>query len=280
MPQTKTFATDLGFIEGPVVCQDGAIVVTAIDRGVLHRIRDGRAQVLAELGGGPNGATEGADGHIYVTQNGGSWPARNLRRAAPGIQVVSPDGAVRVLTDLPRSPNDLAFGPDGLLYITDPTRKPERDDGRIWVCDVTTGECRLLLTCDWYPNGIGFPARGDCFYVADSRNKRIVRFPIGTPALRDMEVVCTLERGSPDGFAFDRDGNLLIACPGSESVPGTVQVWTDEGRPVETIEVGPSRYYTNLALSEAGTMYICDSDSGTLLTTTWRSAGLPLHPFR
>lgn len=276
----QVYQSDLGFIEGPVICQDGSIVVTAIDRGQLHRIHDGRARVLADVGGGPNGATEGPDGEIYVAQNGGCWPALNTVPAKSGIQVVSRDGSVRVLTNLPTSPNDLAFGPDGLLYITDPTRKPERDDGRIWACDVATGECSLLLTCDWYPNGIGFSEQDDCFYVADSRNKRIVRFPLHAPRSEDMEVVFTLPRGSPDGFAFDRDGNMVIACPGSETEPGTLQVWSSDGKLVDMMEAGKSRYYTNLAISTEGTLYLCDSSAGQLLTTPWPCAGLGLHPLR
>lgn len=274
------FMADLGFIEGPVVARDGSIVVTSIDRGVLHRVRNGSASVLAELGGGPNGATEGLDGEIFVTQNGGSWPASNAKRASPGIQVVSSSGAVRRLTDQPRSPNDLAFGPNGLLYITDPTRKPERDDGRIWACDVTSGECRLLLTCDWYPNGIGFSHEPDCFYVADSRNKRIVRYPLHAPGALNMEIVFTLTRGSPDGFAFDGAGNMVIACPGTETVPGTVQVWSLDGKLLEMIEVGTSRFYTNLAISTDAKLYLCDSSSGCILWRDWPSPGLALHPFR
>jgi gluconolactonase len=232
------------------------------------------------LGGGPNGATEGPDGSIYVTQNGGCWPALNHVRAESGIQVVARDGSVRYLTRVPKSPNDLAFGPDGLLYITDPTRKPERDEGRVWACDIATGECRLVLECDWYPNGIGFGREDGFVYVADSRHKRIVRFPLNNGGLGPLEEVCALKRGSPDGFAFDLENNLVIACPGSETVPGTVQVWSASGQLLELMEPGKARFYTNLALAADGSFYLCASDAGMLLKGRWRSAGLALHPFR
>ena len=276
----EVFQSDLGFIEGPVITRDGAVVVTSIDRGLLYRIADGRARVLAELGGGPNGATEGPDGVIYVAQNGGQWPAENRVPAAPGIQAVAPDGTVRVVTGVATSPNDLAFGPDGRLYFTDPTRKPERDDGRIYACDIETGEVELLLTCDWYPNGIGFSAEDDKLYVADSRHSRIVRFPLDAVRPERMEVCCQMTRGLPDGFAFDRAGRLVIACPGLGGAPGNLQVWTPGGALVEEIDLGTSPFYTNLAISAAGEIYVCDSSAGRLLAGRWPSPGLALHPFR
>ena len=75
-------------------------------------------------GGGPNGATLAADGSLYVTQNGGMGHGP---RTTPGIQRVTPDGAVtEVVTEVAgmrlEGPNDLAFGDDGRLWFTDPAR--------------------------------------------------------------------------------------------------------------------------------------------------------------
>ena len=117
----KEFSADIGFTEGPVLCRDGSVAAVAIDRGQVTRTRDGTATVLAETGGGPNGLVEGETG-FYVAQNGGIWPA--TMKGAPGVQFISASGEVSLLAGDMVAPNDLAFGPDGFLYVTDPTRSP------------------------------------------------------------------------------------------------------------------------------------------------------------
>ena len=272
-------ASGLGALEGPVTCQDGSIVVTSIDQGRLYRITGDRVEILATTGGGPNGATEGADGSIYVSQNGGAPPAKNEIRSAAGVQVIERSGILRRFGDGMIAPNDLCFGPDGLLYVTDPTRKPERDEGRIWRCNVGTEECTQILLCDWYPNGIGFSSDNDWIYVADSRHCRIVRLPIDDPRAETVETVFKLDHGIPDGFAFDVEGNLLVACPRFEPGGGDVQVYRGN-QLIETIRPGISKLYTNLAISRDARLYICDTESGNVLTGEWRCPGLALHPFR
>ena len=65
-------ATDLQFPEGPVWVGDGSLLVVEIRRRTLTRIWPGvRKEVVAELGGGPNGAALGPDGACYVCNNGG-----------------------------------------------------------------------------------------------------------------------------------------------------------------------------------------------------------------
>ncbi len=60
---------------------------------------------------------EGADGALYVAQNGGK--EGSAKPAAPGIQLIAGD-TVRHLAGGLDAPNDCCFGPDGRLYFTDP----------------------------------------------------------------------------------------------------------------------------------------------------------------
>jgi gluconolactonase len=277
----ETLAAGLGFTEGPVFRQADDIVVTSIDRGHLYRIPDGQAEIFAVTGGGPNGATEGRDGSIYVTQNGGRGPGWNRPATTGGIQAVRPDGRVVSLTQDLVSPNDLCFGPDGYLYATDPTRRPERDDGRLWRIDVETGEAELLVSLGWYPNGIGFGLEDDALYVASTGDATIRRFPFAASRLGNPEVFLTMTSGHPDGFAFDVEGNLVIAAPGTGEGPGNVQVWSRDGQPLEVYRPGDSHYYTNVAISQDCRLIVTDSSAGRVLVADgWPHPGLALHPFR
>ena len=276
----RIVARDLGFTEGPVITQAGEFMVTSIDHGCLYRITADACEVLAVTGGGPNGAAEGIGATIYVSQNGGKRPAHRWPNVTGGIQVIHDGGRVEWLTQDPVSPNDLCFGPDGLLYCTDPTRGRPRDDGRLWRCDPTTGEAELLCSVPWYPNGIGFGLEDNAVYVASTGEQRIWRFPIIQSGLGKPDAFAQLASGLPDGFAFDAGGNLLVAAVGENGTPGQIQTYDRDGTLVDAFEPSSSSKITNVALGSDGTMLVTDADGGTAIVVDWPNPGLPLHPFR
>ena len=56
----EVVAEGLKFPEGPICMPDGSIVLVEIAAGRLSRVQaDGSIDVIAELGGGPNGAAIG-----------------------------------------------------------------------------------------------------------------------------------------------------------------------------------------------------------------------------
>src|SRR5207247_4934545 len=68
----KQVTSGLRFPEGPVAMPDDSVILVEIERRTLSRVTpDGKIHVIAQLGGGPNGAAMGPGGKIYVTNNGG-----------------------------------------------------------------------------------------------------------------------------------------------------------------------------------------------------------------
>lgn len=286
MVRARVVGTDLGFTEGPVITQAGDHLVTAIDRGCIYRVGPDGPSVFAVTGGGPNGAVEGptADGStlLYVAQNGGTRPAHRWPHVTGGIQAVRSGGLVHWVTQDPVSPNDLCFGPDGRLYVTDPTRgRPARDDGRLWRCDPASGDAELLCSLGWYPNGIAFGIEDDAIYVASTGEELIWRVPLIPGGVGRPEAFARTEPRMPDGLCFDADGSLVVAAVGTDGRPGQIQTYDRNGKMLDAFEPGTSAKLTNVALSPSGTMLITDADAGqALVVDDWPTVGLALHPFR
>ncbi|MGH3757456.1 SMP-30/gluconolactonase/LRE family protein [Actinophytocola sp.] len=283
-------ATGLGFAEGPVFTANGEIAVASIDQGVIRRLaRDGTVLRTYDVGGGPNGLTEGPDGILYIAQCGAvglSFREPDRGGQTGGVQALYPDGRVEWVTRDPIWPNDLCFGPDGFLYVTDPTRRrPNRDGGgRIWRVDITTGDAELLSSPAWYPNGIGFSHRDDELYVASTGDSRIMKLTLDDRGIRDQDTFIQMTAGKPDGFAFDVEGNTVICALGQEHgtrTPGELQTWSARGELLNTFRPGPSHHYTNAAISSDGHLLFTDSAAGeALLVENWGVPGLALHPYR
>jgi gluconolactonase len=276
MPDVRVLADGLGFTEGPVV-RAADVVVVSIDQAVLWAIDEDGARVLASVGGGPNGLTEGSDGTIKNAQNGGQWMQERPRLAVGGVQAVRPDGTSEWITTDPITPNDLCFGPDGHLYVTDPTRR-RGDDGRLWRVDVATGEADLLCSVHWYPNGIAFGPSDDVVFVADTFGRRIVAFPL---AGGDPQTVLEMPRGLVDGFAIDGDGRFYgcaLAELDDPSARGELQTFSAQGELLDVIPFD-GRMYTNVAIAPDG-LIVTASDAGAVLKLDRRVPPLPLHPFR
>ena len=146
-PPFTQIASGLRFPEGPVAMPDGSVILVEIARQTLSRVSpEGAVQVIAKLGGGPNGAAMGPGGKIYVTNNGGlSWVERPGKLfpimqagdyAGGSIQVVDPEtGRFDTLYDSCdgrklRGPNDLVFDRAGGFWFTDLGKTRERDADR------------------------------------------------------------------------------------------------------------------------------------------------------
>jgi gluconolactonase len=266
-----------------VIRPDGEIVFTSADHGRLYRISGNQTGVLAQVGNSPGGATESRDGTIYVTQGAGErWGPNGT---VGGIRSVGRDGSLGWLTQDPIAPNDLCFGPDGLLYATDPTRpRKSRDDGRLFRCNVETGEAELLCSVPWYPNGVGFGI-DDALYVASTDESRIVRYSIDSGRLGKEETYVRMPSSyRPDGFLFDAQGNISIASlpfPRG-AVLAQIQTYDRNGKLIDTLVATDIKHrYTNIALGADRMLVITNTGAASVLAVSgWPHAGLPLYPFR
>ena len=147
----EVIATGLAFPEGPVVMDDGSVILVEIQRGTLTRVSpSGDVDVIADLGGGPNGAALGPDGHCYVCNNGGfKWYTARDGRVFPGDQpddyvngsiqrVNLSTGAFDTIYDQCegeplKGPNDLVFDRTGGFWFTDHGKSRPRDRDRTGV---------------------------------------------------------------------------------------------------------------------------------------------------
>jgi gluconolactonase len=108
-------AEGLGFTEGPVWLDDQRVALTSISHGCVYVVDpSGGPTERIETGGGPNGLTLGADGAMYVAQNGAVFGASGT--AEPGVQVIS-DRRVDYLVAGMGAPNDLVFGPEAFWEL-------------------------------------------------------------------------------------------------------------------------------------------------------------------
>jgi len=75
MAELREIVSGLQFPEGPIAMDDGSVVLVEIKRGTLSRVdvEKGTIDVVADCGGGPNGAAIGPDGAAYICNNGGCF---------------------------------------------------------------------------------------------------------------------------------------------------------------------------------------------------------------
>lgn len=233
-------AQGLGHPEGPDVLPDGRIVFVETYRSCLTTWSpEGGVERFVECGGGPNACVLGADGSVYITQNGGTvgaWRADVM--ATPSIQKVTPDGTVQeVVAEIDgirlNAPNDLSFGPDGRLYFTDsgdydPVGRP--DPGFIFAIS-PDAEGEVLERLDaTYPNGIVVEADGSVVWVESYTLQVWRRRSDGS-----KEMIHQLPDGHvPDGLKVGANGDLWITTFQS----GGVDVITADGAPVRFVQTG------------------------------------------
>ena len=271
-------ASDLGYTEGPVAIADGSVLFTSI-KGAIHSLTEGLVTLVAETGNGPTGLVLGADGKVYIAACSGLWDAPE---AAPaGIHLLHGDHTHALATDELTAPNDLAFGPDGRLYITDPVDEAglhEAVPGRLFAWDPEDDRLESLHEGGHFPNGLAFDPAGESLYVAETLARRIVRYPWSANGLGKPTVHCETAGGGPDGMALDVDGNIWQSVNGSDSI----QVFDPSGKLIDRLPTGEGSYPSNCCFGgpDNSTLYVTTAGTGGIAGFDVGIQGLPLFPFR
>jgi len=296
-------ATGLKFPEGPVALADGDVIVVEIARGTLTKVgSDGRLDVMANLGGGPNGAALGPDGAMYVCNNGGcfSWDdvmGLTIPGAVPptwkggSIQRVDlMTGAVSTLytessSGPLRAPNDLVFDGHGGFWFTDHGVRLDRASDRTglhYAMADGSGCTEVIFPLD-SPNGIGLSPDGSRLYAAETHTGRVFWWGLSGPG--------EVERDNPVGHG----GHLLAGLPGLQLldslavdaegwvcvgtlVNGGITSISPEGDTIEHLAL-PDPLVTNICFGgpDLRTAYCTLSGTGALVSFEWPRQGMRLH---
>lgn len=219
-------ADGLGFTEGPVWLPDGRTALTSINQGCVYVVDpSGGPHERIDTGGGPNGLACGADGTLYVAQNGGAWGASGPAEA--GVQVIA-GTSVDYLVEGLGAPNDLMFGPDGRLWVTDTRGEfdigtPDAGlPGHVYATDIDSGETqRIIDDGPVFINGLGFTPDGSRLLVTATLSSQLLSYLIPTSDYRaddGPELLHTFVDGWPDGMAVSVCGDYWVALTAADKI--------------------------------------------------------------
>ena len=299
MLQFTEIASGLQFPEGPVAMPDGSVLLVEIRRGTLSRVLPGgRVEVVAEPGGGPNGAAIGPDGRCYICNNGGfewtevngDWYPGHQAADYAGGRIEAVDlqtGAVQTLYthcggEPLKGPNDIVFDRHGGFYFTDlgKSRHRDMDHGGVYYARADGSLIRELLFPLATPNGIGLSPAGDRLYVALTTTCRLLGYDVVAPGeIRKVTDGEAMLAGCAnfqmfDSLAVDGAGNICVAT----LINGGITIIPPEGGTPRHVPV-PDPMTTNICFGGADlrTAYITASMSGRLLACEWETPGLALN---
>jgi gluconolactonase len=295
----RTIASGLRFPEGPIALPDGGVILVEIERGTLRRVApDGRVEVVAELGGGPNGAAMGPDGAVYVCNNGGfTWHDADGRLVPAGTPADYSGGRIeRVELDTGRvdvlyqacdgqplnGPNDIVFDAQGGMWFTDLGKNYDtyKDLGFIYYASPDGKHISRQIGHRDSPNGIGLSPDEKTLYFAETMTGRVWAQDLAAPGkVADRPDGLRLLAGLPgyqlfDSLAVDAEGYVCVAT----IINGGITRISPDGTQVSHVATDDP-LTTNICFGGADltTAFVTLSSSGRLVAMDWTVPGLPLN---
>lgn len=296
----EVLAEHLQFPEGPIALADGSVLLVEIARGTLSRVWNGRVEVIAELGGGPNGAALGPDGAVYVCNNGGfEWRHVNGLLFPGRAPVDYSTGRIervnlatgkfeRVHDSFEGArlggPNDLVFDAQGGMWFTDTGKSfaQQRDHSALFYAKADGSFLHRAVFPALSLNGVGLSPDEQTVYVADTEPGKLWAFDLEapgrlrprTPGAPRGRVVSTLPGHQMlDSLAVEAGGHVCTAT----LFNGGITVFRSDGS-FEHVAF-PDVLTTNICFGGADLCdaYITLSATGRLIKVRWPRPGLRLN---
>ncbi|KAB7738953.1 SMP-30/gluconolactonase/LRE family protein [Parvibaculum sedimenti] len=302
MSQPKLIASGLQFPEGPIAMPDGSVILVEIKRGTLTRVHpDGKAEVIATTGGGPNGAAIGPDGACYICNDGGFEWHEVGGLTIPGDKPANYSGGRIERVDLKTGkvdvlytqcngnpligPNDIVFDKHGGFWFTDHGKGDGRIQyrGGLYYAKIDGSLIKEVAFPILSANGVGLSPDEKTVYVADTYSARLFAFDVVAPG----EVAPAAGPGGPgryvgtapghcffDSLAVDAEGNICVAT----LLHGGITTFSPDGSKI-THTAFDDILPTNICFGgkDLKTAFITLSASGRLVSVEWPTAGLPLN---
>lgn len=295
----ELIAEGLRFPEGPVVMADGSVIVVEIERQTITRCWDGKTEVIAETGGGPNGLAIGPDGALYCCNNGGFGYHERDGLLIPGnapddysggrIECIDlSTGKIERLYDTVdghplKGPNDIVFDKAGNFYFTDLGKQysRQRDLGGFYFAKADGSSVKEMDYHHISPNGIGLSPDEKTVYFADTMTARLWAFDLDAPG--EISPASPFAKGRvvaamPELRYFD---SLAVAASGNVCVATILMggITTIEPDGAHSHIALPDPFVTNIAFGGADMRdaYITLSGTGKLVKCRWPEPGLTLN---
>jgi gluconolactonase len=294
--QVRYIADGFTWAEGPVwVARGGYLLLSDVPANRMYRWApgEGKATVFLEPSGATetNGLREAGTNGLKPGPTGAILAADSGDRAIVLLDLATK--STRVLADRfegkrLNSPNDIAVGPDGAIWFTDPpygldgiddSPLKEQAANRVYRLapdgSLTAVESELR-----FPNGIAFSPDGRTLYVSNSDPKNAVILawdvsPAGKLSRRrvfaDMNALAAKGLpGLPDGMCIDQRGDLWA------SGPGGIHVLSPAGKELGLISTGVAMSNCTFGGPDGRTIYMTSTHQVVALHTNVRGGPVRL----